>query len=70
MLIPMGKDKVTSGFMMFFSIVAILFAALLSIWFGVNGVVLGFVATEIFLFVSLAVVVIDVTIKSKGGKTL
>lgn len=70
MLIPMGKDKVTSGFMMFFSIVSIFFAVLLSIWFGVNGVVLGFVATEICLFVSLAVVVIDVTIKSKGGMTL
>jgi O-antigen/teichoic acid export membrane protein len=65
MLIPMGKDKVISGFMMFFSIAAIVLAALLSVWLGVDGVVLGFVATEICLFIALTAVVIDVTIKSK-----
>lgn len=65
MLIPMGKDKVTSVLMVFFSIVSILFAALLSIWFGVNGVVVGFVMAEFCLFVALSVVAVGVTIKSK-----
>ncbi|MNR67225.1 hypothetical protein D3C85_1911140 [compost metagenome] len=66
MLIPMGKDKVTSALMVFFSIVSILVATLLSIWFGVNGVVVGFVITEFCLFVALTVSAVGVTLKSKG----
>lgn len=66
MLIPMGKDKVTSGLMMFFSIMSMLFAALLSIWYGVNGIVMGFVITEACLLLALIFVVVDITIKSSG----
>lgn len=66
MLIPMGKDKVTSALMVFFSILSILVATLLSIWFGVNGVVVGFVITEFCLFVALTVSAVGVTLKSKG----
>ena len=63
-LIPMGRDKITSGLMMFFSIFSIIFAALLSIWFGVNGVVMGFVLSEACLLFALIFVVVNLTIKS------
>jgi len=66
MLIPMGRDKITSGLMMFFSIMSMLFAALLSIWYGVNGVVMGFVITEACLLLALIFVVVNVTIKSSN----
>ncbi|TFB35559.1 oligosaccharide flippase family protein [Pseudomonas sp. F01002] len=65
-LIPMGRDKITSGFMMFFSIMSMLFATLLSIWYGVNGIVMGFVITEACLLLALIFVVVDITIKSSG----
>ena len=63
-LIPMGRDKITSGLMMFFSIFSIILAALLSIWFGVNGVVMGFVLSEACLLFALIFVVVNLTIKS------
>jgi PST family polysaccharide transporter len=69
-LIPMGRDKITSGLMMFFSIASMLCAALLSIWFGVDGVVMGFVVAEACLLLVLIFVVVNGTIKSSGeGKS-
>lgn len=56
MLIPMGKDKITSSLNMLFSIFSILMASALSIWYGVDGVVLGFVLAEICLFIALMAV--------------
>jgi PST family polysaccharide transporter len=70
MLIPMGKDKLTSALMVFFSIVSILVAALLSIWFGVYGVVVGFVIAEFCLFVALTASAVGATLKSKGRVVL
>ncbi len=55
-LIPMGKDKATSFWMMTFSILSMLTAGLMSIWFGVAGVVFGFVLAEISLCMVLLVV--------------
>mgnify|MGYP003945617971 CR=1 FL=1 len=66
MLIPMGRDKITSGLMMFFSIMSMLFAALLSIWYGVNGIVMGFVITEACLLLALIFVVVDITINRRA----
>lgn len=63
MLIPMGKDKTTSFLMMFFSIVSILLAVLLSIWYGVDGVVKGFIIAETCLFLALIAVVVDDKVK-------
>ncbi|WP_207240263.1 lipopolysaccharide biosynthesis protein, partial [Pseudomonas sp. GW456-L12] len=59
MLIPMGRDKATSFFMMFSSIMSMLLAALMSIWYSVEGVVLGFVIAEVFLSVALISVVFE-----------
>ncbi|RON84265.1 hypothetical protein BK635_08820 [Pseudomonas chlororaphis] len=59
MLIPMGRDKATSFFMMFSSIMSMFLAALMSIWYGVEGVVLGFVIAEVFLSVALISVVFE-----------
>jgi PST family polysaccharide transporter len=69
-LIPMGRDKITSGLMMFFSIASMLCAAILSIWFGVNGVVMGFVIAEACLLLALIFAVVNGTIKLSGeGKS-
>lgn len=59
MLIPMGRDKATSFLMMFSSMMSMLLAALLSIWYGVGGVVMGFVIAEICLFFALVAVVFE-----------
>lgn len=67
MLIPMGKDRITSGLIMFFSILSILMAAALSIWYGVDGVVFGFVLAEICLFFALIAVVAKMTLQSLNG---
>lgn len=67
MLIPMGKDRLTSGLIMFFSILSILMAAALSIWYGVDGVVFGFVLAEICLFLALIAVVAKMTLLSLNG---
>ncbi|ROL66898.1 hypothetical protein BLX41_23980 [Pseudomonas protegens] len=68
-LIPMGKDKVTSFLMMTFSVLSMLTAGLMSIWFGVVGIVLGFVLAEIFLCMVLLVVAFkDSREENAGGR--
>ncbi|MNQ87184.1 hypothetical protein D3C85_1023960 [compost metagenome] len=59
MLIPMGRDKVTSFLMMSSSIMSMLLAAIMSVWYGVDGVVMGFVIAEICLFFALFTVVFE-----------
>ncbi|AJO79901.1 hypothetical protein TO66_22555 [Pseudomonas sp. MRSN 12121] len=58
MLIPMGRDKATSFLMMLSSVISMLLAALLSIWYGVAGVVSAFVLVEAFLFIALIIFVL------------
>ncbi|MCL9654525.1 oligosaccharide flippase family protein [Pseudomonas protegens] len=55
-LIPMGKDKIISFWMMTFSILSMLTAGIMSMWFGVSGVVFGFVLAEVLLCIVLLVV--------------
>ncbi|MDP9527379.1 oligosaccharide flippase family protein [Pseudomonas protegens] len=55
-LIPMGKDKVVSFWMMTFSVLSMLTAGMMSIWFGVSGVVFGFLLSELILCIVLLVV--------------
>ncbi|WP_434601429.1 oligosaccharide flippase family protein [Pseudomonas sp. Z4-7] len=67
MLIPMGKDKIMSFLMMFFSVASLVLAALLSFWHGVHGAVVGFVVAEFFLFIVLIWVVLHLAMKPANG---
>lgn len=69
-LIPMGRDKDVSFWMMIFSAFSMLSAGILSYWFNVVGVVLGFVFSEILLCVVLMFVSIKRSSEnSVGGKS-
>ncbi|MHC8306519.1 oligosaccharide flippase family protein [Pseudomonas sp. PB3P13] len=63
MLIPMGKDKIMSFLMMLCSVLSIMLAILLSIWYGVQGAVIGFVSAEILLFVALTIIVVPLAMR-------
>lgn len=50
---PLGRDRVLSFLLIFFSVLSLLLAALLSISFELKGVVYGLVLSEIIFSVSL-----------------
>ncbi|KMM83996.1 polysaccharide transporter, PST family [Pseudomonas taetrolens] len=61
---PLGKDKVLSGMLMLFSMFSLLLAALLSYWFALEGIVYGFVISEVLFSVSL--IMLAIKIKQAG----
>lgn len=52
---PLGKDRLLSFLLIFFSVFSLLLAALLSYWFELKGIVYGLVLSEIIFSVSLVV---------------
>ena len=50
---PLAKDKILSFLLIFFSLLALVISAVLSIWFGLVGVISGFVLSEILFSMML-----------------
>ena len=57
---PLGKDRILSFLLMFFSVFSLILAALLSYTFELKGIVYGFVVSEIVFSISLAVFAINI----------
>jgi len=57
---PLGKDRILSFLLMFFSVFSLILAALLSYAFELKGIVYGFVVSEIVFSISLAVFAINI----------
>ena len=57
---PLGKDRILSFLLMFFSVFSLILAALLSYTFELKGIIYGFVVSEIVFSISLAVFAINI----------
>ena len=57
---PLGKDRILSACLVFFSMTSLIFAAVLSVWFGLVGIVYGFIFAEIAFSISLILLAIKI----------
>ena len=57
---PLGKDKVLSMYLMFFSVLSLCMAAFFSYWYALAGIVYGLVLTEVLFSISLVILVFKV----------